>query len=55
MLCYVVVFVLLLYYKLVGMHSVSLHSKKEVVILNNSLSCWLQMSEPVSCMDTVNC
>ena len=34
---------------------VYLHSKNEVVILTISLSCWLQMSEPVSCMDTVNC
>ena len=32
-----------------------LHNKNEVVILTISLSCWLQMSEPVSCMDTVNC
>ena len=31
------------------------YSKKEVVILTINLLCWLQMSEPVSCMDTVNC
>ena len=31
------------------------HSKSEVVVLTINLSCWSQMSEPVSCMDTVNC
>ena len=31
------------------------HSKNEVVILTINLLCWSQMSEPVSCMDTVNC
>ena len=31
------------------------HSKNEVVILTINLLCWSQISEPVSCMDTVNC
>ena len=31
------------------------HSKNSIVTLTINLSCWLQMSEPIWCMDTVNC
>ena len=33
----------------------SIHSKNRTVVLTINLLCWLQMSEPIWCMDTVNC
>ena len=33
---------------------IRVYSKKRIVILAMNLLCWLQMSEPVWCMDTVN-
>ena len=35
--------------------TLDIHSKNRIVILTINLSCLLQMSEPIWCMDAVNC